>query len=744
MNKKPVFGLFVFLMLFTSVGFASFQVTLQENGNRIVPNNTQNLILTVENNNTAGSGEITKIGLNLSDEFVITNSKDDDTEGDWTLNGTNLTDNYIIPNETVTFNLSVANLTEGIHNIQFILNDSINYYQNISVIGPGDLGLDIYKPDENPASVTSAKILGANGTTLNTTFDHFPDNVKTGDNWTNNVDNTDGLVKFDNNSLITVNASNGAYLNLSTSNSRLKRNISYSPSSYNQVKINLFDVKTYHDSEFTDENYTFSNNSNAYNTVHVNASTGLNVNKLYQNENLTSNGNENNVTVKKNMSDTIRLDSSYGTNTIMTDLTIDGTAPGEVSINNWTSPENTETVFLNWSSVNSEEKYKIYRNNSLLVETTATNYTDYNVTKNLTYNYNISAVDVAGNEGPTDNVTVQVHNSNDTTPPNNVTSITATPRPVGDVYINWTAPKGEPVDHYMIFEDSSNKKTTTNTYKNLPSATVDGNTHTYSVVPVDEAGNNISVSEAQQIANDTAMADNVTPEHGGIANITLSNDLDSDGVAEIGDEIEINITDIHDRHSSSEGTFKGVSSVSINLTALGGPSQFNLTNSSGDNKNWTAKYNISSGQVNNSDEPITITAKDAAGNTKDITVTASPHIYNYKTKITEVEIRDTKDNRMNGENLNESERYNVYPRYENTNYRGDVSILVKVTNSSNIVEFDWCLLPAIDTDWDKTCAVGFKPESSGTYDINVYMLSDWLVEDGHTIADSYTITKTVE
>lgn len=60
------------------------------------------------------------------------------------------------------------------------------------------------------------------------------------------------------------------------------------------------------------------------------------------------------------------------------------------------------TVTISWSAVPDTDlaKYRVYRDGSLIAEVTGTTYMDANLTNGVTYTYEVSAVDKAGNESP--------------------------------------------------------------------------------------------------------------------------------------------------------------------------------------------------------------------------------------------------------------------------------------------------------------------------------------------------------
>jgi len=84
-------------------------------------------------------------------------------------------------------------------------------------------------------------------------------------------------------------------------------------------------------------------------------------------------------------------------------------------------------VKIFWSLVESPDLafYQIYRNGSLLVKTLSTNYSDFDVTLGLTYNYQIYAVDTSGNVGPVSIKLTFVLDSSETSTISSTTSETS-------------------------------------------------------------------------------------------------------------------------------------------------------------------------------------------------------------------------------------------------------------------------------------------------------------------------------
>ncbi len=152
------------------------------------------------------------------------------------------------------------------------------------------------------------------------------------------------------------------------------------------------------------------------------------------------------------------------------------------------SAKTTTTATLNWTQSTDNiavASYKIYRNGATTAINTinfpTTTYQDTNLTAATSYNYQVSAVDTAGNESakstPITLVTPVGTPPADTTPPT-VPTVSITSKSATGVVISWTTST-----------DNSGTVAGYNVYRNGPSGTVllnspGGSTHSFSDISV--------------------------------------------------------------------------------------------------------------------------------------------------------------------------------------------------------------------------------------------------------------------
>ncbi len=155
--------------------------------------------------------------------------------------------------------------------------------------------------------------------------------------------------------------------------------------------------------------------------------------------------------------------------------------------------------------------YKIYRDGTPFVKTTGTAYKDTGLSQGTLYTYNVSAIDLAGNESAQTSQASATTDAPDTTPPSVPANLTATAVSPYQINLSWDASTDNVgVLGYYIFRDGDGKPIARvvgiTTYKDtgLSAATV----YTYNVTTVDEVYNESAQSSP---ASDTTWAPDTTP-----------------------------------------------------------------------------------------------------------------------------------------------------------------------------------------------------------------------------------------
>lgn len=166
----------------------------------------------------------------------------------------------------------------------------------------------------------------------------------------------------------------------------------------------------------------------------------------------------------------------------------DTTAPADVT--NLAASNVTETtVDLSWTASISTDVvgYDVYNGVTLITTVTGTTYQVAGLTAGTAYTFNVIAKDGAGNEsvGTSVNVTTQV--AADTTPPNNVTNLTATP---GETIVDlaWTVSTSGDVAGYQILQGTTVLGTVTGTTYQATGLTA-STQYTFTVKAYDGANN---------------------------------------------------------------------------------------------------------------------------------------------------------------------------------------------------------------------------------------------------------------
>ncbi|MCQ2285774.1 MAG: S8 family serine peptidase [Bacteroidales bacterium] len=136
----------------------------------------------------------------------------------------------------------------------------------------------------------------------------------------------------------------------------------------------------------------------------------------------------------------------------------------------------TSSIKLTWTAVSGANSYQVFRNSSQIGTTTATNYTDNNVSSGVTYSYTVKAVCSSGVSNASNSVSAQVTSTSCGTP----TNVTATAMS-SSIKVTWTGVSG--ANSYQVFRNSSQIGTTTSTSYTDNSAAA-GTSYTYKVKAV--------------------------------------------------------------------------------------------------------------------------------------------------------------------------------------------------------------------------------------------------------------------
>jgi chitodextrinase len=157
--------------------------------------------------------------------------------------------------------------------------------------------------------------------------------------------------------------------------------------------------------------------------------------------------------------DTSGLESTKtATVTATTLITPDTTAP--------TTPGNltaqtlsTTAIKLSWTASTDNigiAKYNVYRNNSLIAQTSSLTYTDGSLTASTTYKYNLSAVDTSSLESTkTATVTATTLITPDTVAPSAPSNLTGSALSTTSIKLNWTAATDNiGIANYEVYRDN--------------------------------------------------------------------------------------------------------------------------------------------------------------------------------------------------------------------------------------------------------------------------------------------------
>ena len=198
--------------------------------------------------------------------------------------------------------------------------------------------------------------------------------------------------------------------------------------------------------------------------------------------------------------------ASAGTSvSVTTNAPVDTTPPANVT--NLTASNTTATgTTLTWSNPSDSDfnHANVYRNNTLVGNSTNGSYTDSGLSSSTTYTYKVTSVDTLGNEstGTTLSVTTA-----DITPPAEVTNLSGTHTET-TVSLTWINPTTSDFNHANVYRNSSLLGNSAGgSYSD--SGLVGGTSYTYKVTTVDNSGNE-STGLTINITTDAPTSPSVT------------------------------------------------------------------------------------------------------------------------------------------------------------------------------------------------------------------------------------------
>lgn len=222
----------------------------------------------------------------------------------------------------------------------------------------------------------------------------------------------------------------------------------------------------------------------------------------------------------------------------------------------------TTTANLTWSNPSDTDfSYcRIYRNGSEVGVSSNGSFADSALTQNTTYSYKITSVDTTGNESTGTTINVVTQTSTDTTPPANVTNLTASNTSSIGTTLIWTNPPDNDFDHANVYRGGTllgNSKNGSYSDQTLAPS----NSYSYKVTSVDTSGNesngsSLIVTTPQNVA--PAVPTNLFPFNGSawqtmVFKATIT-DLDS-----------VNLTFQVD-YSTTDSTLATYTTVSVSVT----------------------------------------------------------------------------------------------------------------------------------------------------------------------------------
>jgi cellulose 1,4-beta-cellobiosidase len=156
--------------------------------------------------------------------------------------------------------------------------------------------------------------------------------------------------------------------------------------------------------------------------------------------------------------------------------------------------------------------YKVYRGGSLIttVNSPALTFTDSGLTAATNYNYQVSAVDAAGNESAKTaalSITTSIGTpAPDTTAPSVPVGVTSTSKSATNISFTWTASKDDvAVTGYKLYRNNSLFQTVTSATLNYNDTSVlASTTYSYQVTAFDTAGNESAKSTALSVTTNAS------------------------------------------------------------------------------------------------------------------------------------------------------------------------------------------------------------------------------------------------
>ncbi len=181
-------------------------------------------------------------------------------------------------------------------------------------------------------------------------------------------------------------------------------------------------------------------------------------------------------------------------------------APSNLSASNITST----SVKLSWIASTDNvgvDGYKIYKDGSLLTNTTGTSYTVNGLSPSTTYQFYVVAYDAAGNTSdPSNTISVTTLEEEDTQAPTAPTNLTYSNVTATSVNLAWDASSdNKGVQDYLIFKDGSLEGTTANTYYTV-SGLSPNTTYQFYVKARDAAGNVSDPSNTVNVTTSTSVS----------------------------------------------------------------------------------------------------------------------------------------------------------------------------------------------------------------------------------------------
>ncbi len=174
-------------------------------------------------------------------------------------------------------------------------------------------------------------------------------------------------------------------------------------------------------------------------------------------------------------------------------------------------------------------------------------------------------------------------------------------------------------------------------------------TATYTIVSgaIDATNRNVSVTATDNAGNATTTADttNATVDNAGPtvtdARISISGASGTGGTYKIGDTV----TASWNNTAGGDNNSDTISSVTVNFTAFGGSAAVAASNSSG---TWTATYTIVSGAIDATNQNVSVTAIDNAGNATTTADTTNATVDNIAPTVTDAAISTNGGNGTGG------------------------------------------------------------------------------------------------